>query len=451
MEMVSQPSVIPVPAQKKRATKRERWSWYMYDFGNSAYAAVVLLAVYSAYFKQTVVGGAEGSRLWGLSVGIAMLVVAVTSPVLGALADYSATKKKVLFFFTSMAVVFTALLFFVQKGDVLTGMVFFILAEIGYRNAQVFYNALLPEIAGEDEIGRISGNGWAIGSFGGIVCLVIVLALIMFVGGSFVIRLSFLITAVFFALATLPVFLNVKERAIPRSLPKGENYITFSFRRLARTVRVAWKNREFMKFLGSFLVFNHGIIITLDFAAIIGAVLFGLTQTQLIIFMMIVQVTSVIGAFLFGRVTDRLGGKVALMISLVMMTLTVSALFVIPSVFWFYVVGAFAGFSLTGVQSVSRTMVGEYTSEDTSAEYFSLFSTTGLVASFIGPTIFGFVTLAATRAFNASGMELIPAEQAGTRAATIVIIAFLVLGLIALSFISNEKKVKVKSQPVDEI
>ena len=149
-----------------RSTRRERWAWYLYDFGNSAYAAVVLLAVCSAYFKEEVVGGAEGSHLWGLSLGITMLVVALTSPVLGTIADLSGAKSRFLLFFTAMACLFTAALFFVQKGDVVAGMLFFILAEIGYRSAQVFYHALLPEIAAAEDIVRVSGNGWAIGSAG---------------------------------------------------------------------------------------------------------------------------------------------------------------------------------------------------------------------------------------------------------------------------------------------
>ncbi|MCP4417517.1 MAG: MFS transporter, partial [Chloroflexi bacterium] len=157
------------------STKRERWAWYLYDFGNSAYAAVVLLAVYSAYFQGEVVGGAEGSRLWGLSVGIAMLIVAVTSPILGAIADYSGSKKKFLLFYTIMACVFTAGLFFAEAGRVALGMGFFIIAEIGYRSSQVFYNALLPEIASPEEMGEVSGNGWAVGTSGGIVCLLIIL------------------------------------------------------------------------------------------------------------------------------------------------------------------------------------------------------------------------------------------------------------------------------------
>ena len=108
--------------------KRAQWGWYLYDFGNSAYAAVVLLAIYSAYFKNAVVGGAEGSRLWGVAVGIAMLVSAIIAPILAVIADHSAFKKRFLFFFSSLSWVFTGLLFFVQKGDIFLGMLFFILA-----------------------------------------------------------------------------------------------------------------------------------------------------------------------------------------------------------------------------------------------------------------------------------------------------------------------------------
>ena len=203
-------------------TNRERWAWYLYDFGNSAYAAIVLLAIYSAYFKNSVVGGAEGSRLWGFSLGIAMFVVAVSSPVLGTMADFSGLKKRFLLFYTSLACLFTALLFLVQTGDIFIGMLFFILAEIGYRGAQVFYNALLPEIAEPHEIGRISGNGWAIGSVGGIICLLIVLPLIVLIGGTFIVRLSLVITAIFFALSTVPLFLWVTERSQPQPLPQAK-------------------------------------------------------------------------------------------------------------------------------------------------------------------------------------------------------------------------------------
>ncbi|MFN2148345.1 MAG: MFS transporter, partial [Anaerolineales bacterium] len=259
-------------SMKPISTRRERIAWYLYDFGNSAYAAVVLLAIYSAYFQGEVVGGAQGSRLWGYAVGIAMLVVALTSPILGTIADFSGSKKRFLFFYTALCCLFTALLFFVGPGDVLTGMLFFILAEIGYRSAQVFYNALLPEIASDEDMGRVSGNGWAIGSAGGILCLVIVLALIMLVKGESVVHLAFLITAAYFALSAAPIFLWIRERAQPQPLPAGDNYLTMGFKRLARTFREVRIYREYIKFMVAFLIYNDGIIMALDFAAILGAV-----------------------------------------------------------------------------------------------------------------------------------------------------------------------------------
>ncbi len=423
------------------ATRRERWAWYLYDFGNSAYAAVVLLAVYSAYFKQQVVGGAEGSRLWGLSVGIAMLVVALLSPVLGALADYAATKKRILFVFTAISCVFTGMLFFVEKGDVLSGMLFFILAEIGYRGAQVFYNALLPDIAEPDQMGKVSGNGWAIGSFGGIVCLAIVLGLILTIKGTYIIRFAFLITAGFYALATMPVFLFVRERSKPHPRPQGESYLSVSIKKLISTFRSARRYTEFMRFLVAFLVYNNGIMMVLDFAAIIGAVLFGMNQQQLIIFMMIVQVTSVIGAYLFGLLTHHMGGKLSLVLSIAMMALTVGGLFFIHTLFMFYVIGALAGFALTGVQSVSRTVVGQICPEEKAAEFYGLFSLAGQISNFTGPSLYGLLATAlALRLYEPRGLPPNVAEAAGMEAALFSIVAFLLVGLVFLLFVRNWRR-----------
>jgi len=437
---LSKPLSAVLPKRKRMpATRRERWSWYMYDFGNSAYAAVVTLAVYSAYFKQQVVGGAEGTRLWGLSVGIAMLVVAVISPILGTLADFSGSKKRFLLGFTVMACVFTALLFFVEAGEVFQGMLFFILAEIGYRGAQVFYNALLPEIADPEEMGHVSGNGWAIGSFGGIVCLAIVLGLISLVGGPLIIRLSFIITAIFYALAALPTFINIRERAEPQPLPAGETYFTIPFHQLGKTLKAVRHYKEFIKFIIAFLIFNDGIMMTLDFAAIIGAVLFGMNQQQLIVFMILVQITSVLGAWLFGVIVDKFGCKPALAISILLMILTVSGLFIVDSLAFFNVIGALAGFALTGVQSVSRTMVGVMAPQEKSAEFFGFFEVGGRTSSFIGPTVYGLIAAEMAQYFGARGFDPLTAEQMGLRVAVASIVAFLVIGLILLMFVRQKR------------
>ena len=423
------------------STRHERWAWYLYDFGNSAYAAVVLLAIYAAYFKGEVVGGAEGSRLWGLAVGIAMLFVALTAPVLGSIADFSGAKKRFLLFYTALACLFTAALFFVQKGDVLIGMLFFILAEIGYRSAQVFYNALLPEIAGPGEMGRVSGNGWAIGSAGGIICLLVVLVPIMLIGDNpLIVRLSLVFTAVFFAASAAPIFLWLRERAEPQKLPAGENYVTLALKRLGHTLKAVRRFREFVKFMIAFLIYNDGILMVLDFGAILGAVLYGMEQQELIIFMIIVQVASVVGAYVFGLVMNTFGGKRSLVVSLVLMIVPVIWLYFSYSRVEFYVIGALAGFALTGVQSVSRTMVGVFSPPGQSAEFYGFFAVTGRTSSFIGPTIFGLLAAEATKWYlNTRQMAALAAEQAGHRVALFSIAAFLLVGLAVLLSV-NERK-----------
>jgi len=419
----------------RKAPRRERWSWYFYDFGNSAYAAVVLLAVYSAYFKGSVVGGQEGTRLWGIAVGIAMLVTAVTAPILGTIADFAGARKRILLVYTSIACVFTALLFFVGPGDVFTGMLFFIVAEIAYRSAQVFYNSLLPDIANVDEMGHVSGNGWAVGSAGGIACLLVVLGAIQLIPAdvldpNLVIRLAFLFTAVFFAVSTIWLFLYLKERTEPKKLPKGENYFSLAFKRIGETFRTVKNYKDFLRFIVAFLIYNDGILMTLNFAAIIGAVLYGLDQTQLIIFMIIVQVTSVLGAWLMGKIAMRLGGKKSLLISLIWMILTVAGIYLVNDVVGFYIIGASAGFALTGVQSVSRTMVGQLAPEGRSGEFYGFFAVAGRTSSFIGPTIYGWAAAWATNVFLRQGFEQLAAEQKGILVAMGTIIVFLVVGTV---------------------
>jgi len=442
---------MAVGVSKPMSNRRERWAWYLYDFGNSAYAAVVLLAVFSAYFKGTVVGGAEGSRLWGLAVGIAMLIVAVTAPILGAIADFSGAKKRFLLFFTGMSILFTATLFFAVHGRILLSMGAFILAETGYRSAQVFYNGLLPEIAAPEEIGRISGNGWAIGTAGGIVCLLIILPLIIFIKGVFIVRLSLVITALFWALATVPLFLWLPERAEKKPLPPGENYLTIAFKQLAHTIRTARHFGEFLKFMIAFLIYNDGVIMALDFAAIIGAVLFGLNQQMLIVFIIVVQATNVVGAYFFGFLVDRFGGKPALIFSILLMILAVILLYFAHTVLDFFLVGGLAGFAMAGVQSISRTMVGMFSPPGRSAEFYGFFAVTGRTSSFIGPAVYGWLAAEVAFWYQAHGHPSLWSEQAGQRWAILSIAVFLIAGLVLLLFVDEKKARQVRGDAVVEV
>ncbi len=427
-----------------KTRKRNHWAWYMYDFGNSAYAAVILLAVYSAYFKGTVVGGAEGTLLWGRSLFVAMLVVAIISPFLGTIADFTAAKKRILFVFSALSWVFTALLFFVEKGDVFTGMLFFILAEIGYRGGQVFYNALLTDITTPEDIGRVSGNGWAIGSVGGIICLLFILpAIVMTDSNPLVVRGSFAFTAVFFILSTLPLFMRLQEHGVGRSLPPGENYLSLAIKRLKNTFSAVRDFREFIKFIVSFLVYNDGILMALDFAAIIGAVLYGMTQTQLIIFMIIVQVTSAIGAYVFGIWGEKTGFKQTLIYSILLMIVAVVWMMFNTTLTGYFIIGALAGFALTGVQSLSRTITGLFAPKNKATEFFGFFAVAGRSSSFIGPFVYSLVAFQTAILLEGRGMSTLLAEQTGQRAGILSIAVFLVAGLLILLSVDEKSARRV--------
>ncbi|MGB7286023.1 MAG: MFS transporter [Salaquimonas sp.] len=418
--------------------KGRRLAWYFYDFGNSAYAAVILLAIYSAYFKQGVVGGAEGTKLWGYSIAIAMVVVAIISPILGTLADHFAIKKRMLAIFTLISAGFTGCLFFVQKGDVFTGMLFFILAEIGYRSAQVYYDAFLPEIAERKDYDKVSGNGWAIGSFGGIVCLLIVLPLVVIFDSNFVLRLTLVITAIFYLFFTLPLILFVKETATPTPLKPGTNVFTLGFKRLWQTLSKFDKYREYFKFMIAFILYNDGVMIALNFAAIIGAVLYGFGQQQLIILILLVGLTNTIGAWVFGTMSHRSNARAAIFASMACMVLAIIWLQLNPVGWVFYLIGSFAGFAIGGLQSVSRTMVARLAPPGKSAEFFGLFAVAGRSSSVVGPALFGWIIAHNTAAYIGEGMLPLEAEQLATRIGLFLVLVFMALGGLVLLFVKED-------------
>lgn len=418
----------------------KRVAWYLYDFGNSAYAAVVILAIYPAFFKNAVVGGPEGTRLWGLANAVAMLVVTVISPLLGAIADHLAIKKRLLAAFTALACVATAMLWFVGKGDIAAGFAIFVIAEIGYRTAQIFYNAMLPEIADRSNFGRISGHGWAIGSIGGIVCLAIVLPMVVIMGASAV-NATMVVTAVFFAVFSLPLFAFVKEKALPKPPVPGVSLWTLGFRQVWATLRKARHYRDFMVFLVAFIFLNDAVMIALGFAAIIGAVLFGFGQQQLILLIVLVQVTNVIGSWVFGYMSDRISGKSAMQWSALALAVSVVWMMLNDSAALFYVIASLAGFAIAGQQSVSRTLVAKLTPASQSGEFFGLFSVAGRSSSVIGPALFGWVAADLALANAASGMDALAAEQAGLRSALWIILGFLGVGSAIMAMVREEEAV----------
>ena len=254
------------------------------------------------------------------------------------------------------------------------------------------------------------------------------------------VRLALVFTAVFFALSAIPIFRWVTERAQAQTLPAGENYFSVALKRIGKTFRSIRHFKEFIKFIVAFLIYNDGILMAMDFAAIIGAVLFGMNQQQLIIFMIVVQVTSVAGAYLFAVIGDKFGYNRSLIISVVMMIGVVVAMLFTLTLNGYFVIGAFAGFALTGVQSLSRTMVGLFAPEGRSGEFFGFFAIAGRTSSFIGPTVYGIIAAEAAIWYAANrGMDLLSAEISGQRAAIVSIIFFLLAGLIILLSVNEAK------------
>lgn len=253
------------------------------------------------------------------------------------------------------------------------------------------------------------------------------------------VRLSLPFTALFFALSALPTFLWIKERAKPQKLPEGKNYLTVAFERLSSTIRSVRVFKEFIKFIVAFLIYNDGILMALDFAAIIGAVLFGMTQQQLIIFMIVVQITSVGGAYIMTIVGEKIGYKISLIISILMMTAVVLGMLFTRTIEGFFVIGGLAGFALTGVQVISRTMVGYFSPKGKSAEFFGFFAVAGRTSSFIGPTVYGILAAEAALWFQRQGMTELLAEQSGQKVAIVSVAVFLLAGLFVLLTVNVNK------------
>jgi len=391
--------------QESKEEKRARHAWYAYDFGNSAYASIILLAVFSAYFKNVVVGGAEGTRLWGIFLGI----------------------------FTAISIAFTAALFFVGPGDVAMAMVFFILAEIGYRGAQVFYDALLVDVSTPETVGNISGKGWAIGMLGGIVTMILVLVPMQFAGDLFKPNHAFLITALVFLLSSIPTFIYVKERhEVAERLPFGQ-LISNAFQKLADTFKEIRTYKEFLRYMFAFLIYNDGIMMLMDFAAIIGATLFGLSTIELLLFVILIHITGAIGALLFGRIADRFSSKMSVIYSLLILIVSLACLyFVGNSKVAFFIIGAFAGFSLSGAQSVSRSMTSQLAPPDKMTEFYGFLSVAGRTSTFVGPLVFSTLAYRMNNYYENIGWAAETAEKGGQYWGVGSIIFFLVVGLAIL-------------------
>jgi len=409
----------------------------MFDFANSGYATVVLSTIFSAYFVGVVAGGGNGSGTfyWTLAIGLANLVVLLSAPVLGAIADNSANKKRFLLATTILCILFTALLATVGKGDVVYGMLVVGIATVMFSSGENFIAAFLPEIAPPDHMGRISGYGWALGYVGGIVVLAMCFAYINHAtgqGGSAeqYVPVTMLITAASFSLAASVTFLLLPERAMRKSQNSFGEYIRNGFREVRHTLRKTRLYTDLWRALLAMAVYHCGIYTVVVLAAVYAGEVLGFTTQETIKVILLVNVTAAAGAVMFGQLQDRLGSVRTLQASLLLWIVALLTIAFVGSRTGFWLAANLIGVAMGASQSGGRALVGRFSPVAHSAEFFGLWGLATKLSAIVGPLAYGAITLftngrhtvalVATIGFFVAGLVILNGvdEARGQQAAT---------------------------------
>lgn len=370
-------------------------SWTFFDFANTAFSVIIVTVIYSKYFTNYVASGQKW--LWGLAVSVSMVLAALLSPPMGAIADVSRNRKRFLLLFTVISVICTALMFFVGKGDIILGIVLFIIANIGFEAGLVFYDAFLPNLTQKKNYGRVSGYGFAMGYLGALAVLLIVMVLLPEPSNPdyyFYIRLSFIIAAAFFLFFSIPLFVFVSEPHVDNPLRSGlvKKGIEKSFKTL-KSIFVKSEYPSVRRFLLAFFLYNDAIITIIAFASIFATNILKMDDAQIIYFFVIVQSTAVAGSFIFGIVSDHIGPKKTITITLFIWIAVIIGAYLISSVFEFYIIGLMAGLSIGSSQSSSRSLMALLTPKEREAEFFGFYDGLfGKSSAVIGPLFYGIIS-----------------------------------------------------------
>jgi len=369
------------------SSKLKIFVWTLFDFANTSYSIIIVTFLYAVYFKQTVSEGKPiGDLYWSLGTSIAMLITAIISPVLGAIADYSAGKKRFLLFFTLQCIIATALLIFVEKGNVLSGLILFIIANVGFEAGLVFYDAFLPEITIPKNYGRVSGYGFGMGYLGSLVCLALVYPFIQ----SGQIKITFLIAAVFFLIFSLPLFLKLHDNRKVVEVPKS--YLRIGFNRVFWTLKHIKNYKNLSLFLLSYFFYIEGVNTVIFFSGNYASTTLHFSNIELLIFFITVQTTAILGSVVLGIVADSIGQKKTIMISLVIWLITILLAYYTQQKEMFYVVGLLAGIAMGSSQSTSRSLMSKLTPDEKKTELFGFYSFFGKSSAILGPLVFGYIS-----------------------------------------------------------
>jgi len=384
---------------KDKAHRKIINAWCMYDWANSAFATTIMAAVLPTFYSE--VAGAslkpvQASSYWGYTNTIAMLLVAVAAPILGAMADHSGAKKRFLSSFASLGILFTALLVLVSTGDWLIASVFYILGRVGFAGANIFYDSLLPHVARPDEIDQVSTKGYALGYLGGGLLLVVNLAWIMkpelfgLPGAELASRLSFLSVALWWAIFSIPLFRRVPEPPFIQQPGESANPVKAGFQRLGRTLRGIRRYRELFKFLIAFWLYNDGIGTIITMAAIFGAEI-GIGTTSLIGAILAVQFLGIPFSFAFGWLARKLGTKRSILLALGVYTIIAIGGYFMQTGLHFWILAFLVATVQGGSQALSRSLFGRMVPRAKTAEFFGFYDVSSKFAGIVGPALFGLV------------------------------------------------------------
>ncbi len=363
------------------------WSWALYDFANSIFPAVMLTAVFPVFFQSYIVEGEAGvgELLWGRSVSISALIVALTAPLLGVLADRSGLRKRFLIGYALTCVLAVYAMTVLAPGMAVLAMVLFIFANVGFEGSLVFYNAYLPEIAAPERQGWVSGLGFGVGYIGSALGLLLV---IPFVPDRM--PLVWVTVATFFLVFSLPAFKNLPpDRRAPGRMRDIVVDGLADFKRVALDVLSL---RDLRNFLIAYFFYIDGVLTIIVMAGLIATTTFGFTQEQTIILFLLVQLSALVGALALGRPTDTFGPKLVLLGVLSVWVAVGIAAFFVESVTTFYGLAVAAGLGLGSTQAASRAYVAQLIPKGRETEIFGFYALCGKTSSILGPALFGFIT-----------------------------------------------------------
>lgn len=401
-------------------------AWVTYDWANSAFITTVVAAVFPPWLVGLAAGpnATEGMRAQAtgrlsLTTVIALTFIAVASPLLGAIGDRAPIKKRMIAFFTVVGALATAGLYLVPSGDATTALWLFAIGNIAANGAFVFYDSLLPHIAPPEELDRVSTAGYAIGYLGGGLLLLVNVAMILspatfgLAGADSAVRLSFLMTALWWIGFAIPLFRHVREPDIPaeRRATSAGHAIREGLRDLAGTWRELRRFPQAGLMLLAFLIYNDGVGTIIRMATAYGQEI-GLAQGDLILALVIVQLVGIPASFAFGQLAGSIGPRKAIFLGLGAYAAVSILGYLMTSSLHFFVLAGLVGLVQGGVQALSRSLFASLIPRHRSSEFFGLFAVFEKFAGILGPGLF----FLANEAFGSS------------RPAILGVIAFFLVG-----------------------